>query len=293
MDFLDSIPLPAALALLALLDGLSVGTLLIPVFLLIAPGRPRVARIMLYLGTITLFYLAIGVLFTLGLVNVVDAGREFLDSALGQTALLVVGLALLAGGILTGIADSRRRKEAAARATAHVAAGSGPREAGAGSVPAPGAAAGSGPLPETRTAEAAARPPVQPGGRILRWRDRLLADRTSRGAVIGVALAAGLVEVASMLPYLLGMTMLADAPLGMPARFAMLAGYCLVMILPALVLLAARIVAARAVDRPLRRLADWLQRTGAENTAWIMGIIGFLLARAGATQLGIDLPVIG
>lgn len=254
LPLLADVPLPLALALLALLDGLSVGTLLIPLFFLIAPGPPRVARILLYLGTITLFYLAIGVLFTLGLVNLIDAGRDFIGSTLGQWVLLAGGLALLASGIVIGVSDALKRK----------AATTGPDS----------------------------NPTVQTSGRILRWRDRLLSDGTGRAAVVGVALAAGLAEVAGMLPYLLGMTMLADAPIGMPTRFAMLAGYCVVMILPALILLAARLVAARSVDRPLRRLTGWMQRTGAENTAWILGIIGFLLARSGATQLGIDLPII-
>jgi hypothetical protein len=247
LPILADVPLPLALALLALLDGLSVGTLLIPLFLLIAPGRPRIARVLLYLGTITLFYLAIGVLFTLGLVNVIDAGRDFLGSTLGRVAMLASGIAI-------GVSDGRKRKAAA------LSDGS---------------------------------PAAQTSGRVLRWRDRLLADGTSRAAVVGVALAAGLAEVAGMLPYLNGMTMLADAPIGMPARFAMLAGYCVVMILPALILLAARVLAARAVERPLHRFTGWMQRTGAENTAWILGIIGFLLARSGATQLGIDLPIIG
>ncbi|RGE24302.1 GAP family protein [Leucobacter sp. wl10] len=252
MDFLTALPLPAALAILALVDGLSVGTLLIPLFLLIAPGRPRVYRILLYLGAITAFYFAVGALFTLGLVNVIDVGREFLGSRLGQTALLVVGAAMLGAGIWMGIVDDRRKKRAAAGD--------------------PTALRGS--------------------GRLLRWRERLLAPRTTRAAVMAVAVAAGLVEVASMLPYLIGMTMLADAPIGMPLRFAALAGYCLVMIVPALALLAARVVAARAVERPLERFTSWMQRTGAENTSWILGVVGFLLARAAVTQLGIVIPVI-
>src|SRR5690606_18594143 len=49
LPVLTDVPLPIALAILALLDGLSVGTLLIPLFFLIAPGRPKVARILLYL----------------------------------------------------------------------------------------------------------------------------------------------------------------------------------------------------------------------------------------------------
>ncbi|MBO1902182.1 GAP family protein [Leucobacter weissii] len=252
MDLLTDLPLPAALAILALVDGLSVGTLLIPLFLLVAPGRPRVPRILLYLGTITFFYLGVGVLFMLGILSVIDLGRNFLASAAGQVSLLVVGAGLLALGIWMGVADSRRKRRAAA-----------------------------------------GDPGAQDGGRLLRWRERLLAPGTSGAAVMGVALAAGIAEIAGMLPYLIGMTMLADAPIGAAERFALLAGYCAVMILPALALLAARVLAARAVERPLQRFTAWMQRTGAENTSWILGIVGFLLVRSAATQLGLELPVIG
>lgn len=249
---LHALPLPAALALLALLDGLSVGTLLIPLFLLVAPGRPRVPRILIYLGTIAAFYLAIGSLFTMGIVNAVDFGREFLASPTGQVVLLIAGICLLATGIWMGVEDSRRRKRARAGD--------------------PDALRGS--------------------GRLLRWRERLLAPETSGATVMVVAVAAGLAEVAGMLPYLVGMTMLASTELGMVLRIAMLAGYCAVMIAPALLLLGARIVAADAVESPLRRFTAWMQRTGAENTAWIFGLIGFFLARSAATGLGIELPVI-
>jgi hypothetical protein len=104
---------------------------------------------------------------------------------------------------------------------------------------------------------------------------------------MAVAVAAGLVEVATMLPYLVAMGMLAEAPLAMPLRFGALAAYCAVMILPAIVLLVLRIVAAPLVERPLARLAAWMERTGRENTAWIIGIVGFLIARGAATELGL------
>jgi hypothetical protein len=104
---------------------------------------------------------------------------------------------------------------------------------------------------------------------------------------MAVAVGAGVVEVATMLPYLVAMGMLAEAPLGMPVRIAALAGYCAVMILPAVVLLALRVVAAPVVERPLGRLAAWMERTGRENTAWIIGIVGFLVARGAATELGL------
>lgn len=250
MDVLTGLPLPAALAILALADGLSVGTLLIPLFFLTAPGHPRLGRILLYLGTITGFYFAIGVLFTLGIVSAIDVAKEVLGSEPGQWGLLIVGAALLAAGVWIGERDSKRRKRAA----------DGNPDALKGSA------------------------------RLLRWREHLLDPSAGSGAIVGVAFAAGIVEVATMLPYLIGMTMIADAPVGMPSRFAMLAGYGLVMIVPALLLLAARIIAAHAVERPLQRLTSWMQRTGAENTAWILGIVGFLLARSAFTELGLQLP---
>lgn len=252
MDFATDLPLPVTLAVLALADGLSVGTLLIPVFLLLAPGRVRAARILLYLGTISGFYLAVGVLFMLGLVDLVDTGRQFVESTPGRVTMLVVGVALLATGIAIGVHDSARKKRIAAGGE-----------------------------------------PVRGSGRLVRWRDRLLADGAGRGAVIGVALAAGVGEVAMMLPYLMGMTMIAGTAMPAIGRVGMLAGYCLVMIVPALALLVLRIAAAQAVDRPLHRLAAWLERTGPENTAWILGLVGFLMARAAATQLGIGLPFMG
>ncbi|MGB4135251.1 MAG: GAP family protein, partial [Microbacterium sp.] len=126
-----------------------------------------------------------------------------------------------------------------------------------------------------------------PPGRLTRWRNRLLDPATPPIAVIGLAIAAGLIEVATMLPYIVAMTMLADAGLGTPMRVAALAGYCLVMIVPALMLLVLRIVARRAAERPLRRIAAWLSKDGAETTAWIVGIVGFFVARAAASELGI------
>jgi hypothetical protein len=126
-----------------------------------------------------------------------------------------------------------------------------------------------------------------PPTRLTRWRDRLLSPNASGAAVMAVAVAAGLVEVATMLPYLVAMGMLAEAPIGMPMRFAALAAYCAVMVLPAIVLLVLRLVAAPVVERPLTRLAAWMERTGRENTAWIVGIVGFLVARGAATELGL------
>ena len=263
MDALTDAPLALTLGVLALLDGLSVGTLLIPLFFLLAPGRVRGGRVMLYLVTIGVFYLAVGVLFLFGLVSLVDVAQDFLSSSAGQIMRLVAGAALLATGILMGFRPSQKSAPGASPAAAPHAAQS-------------AAAGGSG----TTTA-------APTNTRLSRWRDRVMSPRASAGAVMAVAIGAGIIEIATMLPYLVAMGMLAEAPLTMPVRVAALAGYCAVMVLPALILLVLRVVAAPLVERPLARLAGWMEREGRENTAWILGVIGFLIARGAATELGL------
>lgn len=266
MELLGGLPLPLALAVLALVDGLSVGTLLIPVFLLLSPGRVRSGRILLYLGTIAAFYLLVGLLFLWGLVNLVDVASGFLASPAGIVTRLVVGvgLVIVAFAMPTGPTEPTHRSPARAVASASVTTGSSDHEAAT----------------PTETYGA-------PSGRVTRWRERLLDPRTRRAAVMAVAITAGLVEVATMLPYILAMTMLADAGVSTPFRVLSLVAYCLLMVAPALVLLALRVVAAPLVQRPLERFAAWMQRTGAENTAWLIGIIGFLVARSAAAELGV------
>jgi hypothetical protein len=290
MELFGGLPLPLSLALLALIDGLSVGTLLIPVFLLLHPGRVRAGRILLYLVTIAGFYLLVGLLFLWGLVNLVDVASDFLSSPGGLITRLVVGSALLITAFAMPTGDKASRGTTPPEAASPVA--SAPQvspwtsmstaddtHASAGMRPPPSAAQAS-----TAGAEADAAP--RPG-RITRWRERLLDPRTRGTAVMAVAIAAGLVEVATMLPYIVAMTMLADAGIDAPLRVLSLVGYCALMILPAIVLLILRIVAAPLVRRPLERFAAWMERTGAENTAWIIGIIGFLIARSAATELGL------
>nr|BFF20805.1 hypothetical protein GCM10025730_43260 [Promicromonospora thailandica] len=58
--------LVGALVVLALVDSTSFGTLLIPVWLLMAPGRVRVGRMLLYLGSIAGFYALVGLAILLG-----------------------------------------------------------------------------------------------------------------------------------------------------------------------------------------------------------------------------------
>lgn len=246
MDFLTGIPLPLALLVLALLDGLSVGTFLIPLFLLLAPGPVRVRRISLYLATIAAFYLAVGMLMMLGIVNVIGEASGFVASTPGRVMVLVAGIALLVGGVWVGVREDRRRKQAKARGEST----------------------------------------VRTKGRVLRWRDRALDDTAPVWSIVGVALAAGVIEVAGMLPYLIGISMIANEPVALAGQYGMLVTYCLVMVAPALIALLVRGLAAGAAEPALQRVAGWMQGAGAD-TAWLLAIVGALVARGAAEGLGI------
>lgn len=246
MTIAAEIPLLLALPPLALIDGLSAGTLLVPLLLLLAPGRVRVARILLYLTTITLFYVGIGVLLSFGLVQLFTTQGEWLSSTAGLITRLVLGIALV---VVACIMPGGRR----------------PAATHAG-------------IPE--------------GSRLVRWRETLMDSRAGGTVVVGVALAAGVVELSTMFPYIAAMSLLADAGLPLAAHIAAVIAYGVVMIAPALILLAVRVLARGRVDGPLQRLATWVYRLGSgETMAWIVGIIGFLVARSAADALGLFRPL--
>ncbi|HEY6801566.1 MAG TPA: GAP family protein [Agromyces sp.] len=227
-----------ALALLALIDSTSFGTLLIPIWLMLVPGRLRRSRILVYLATVAGFYLLVGLL----LLTVATFALPQLE-ALASTApflwvQLIVGAAMLITSFFIGGKRARERK---------------------------------GP------------------GRLTRWRERAVTDaaeeRSSVAPLMGLAVAAAGVEVASMLPYLVAIGLLSTSEFDAATRGLVLVGYCIVMVLPALVLLAIRSIASRAIEAGLARMSAWMERNAAETTAWIVGIIGFLLARAAAVDL--------
>ncbi len=110
-----SIPLESlgALAALALADSLSFGTLLVPVWLLMAPGRIRGSRILLYLGTVTAAYFVLGVALMGGGRLLLDRTDGILNSPPVLIAQLVIGLALL--GLSFALDTKAARARAATR----------------------------------------------------------------------------------------------------------------------------------------------------------------------------------
>lgn len=230
-----------ALLILALTDSLSFGTLLVPVWLLMAPGRLRPMRIGLYLVTVGLAYFAIGIVLIAGGGWLITTLSEAMSSA----PLLWVQLGL--GAVLLYFSFALDTKKARARAAEK----------------------------------------SQQSGRLSRWRERAMSDDGPPLALAGLAITAVLVEVASMLPYIAATGIIASETDTWPEAFLLLAGYCLVMIAPALLLTIGRLTARRLVEQPLTRLDNWLTKSARSTTLWIIGIAGFFLAASAAQSLGL------
>lgn len=230
-----TLALLSTLVVLALVDSTSFGTLLIPIWLMLAPGRLRPGRIIVFLATVAAFYLALGLLLVAGVASFADELADAFDARPVQVAQVLVGAALLAAGLWVG---SRRKR-------------------GGGS------------------------------GRLMRWRERAVGDEGSTRGLMTLALTAALIEAASMVPYLAAIGLIGTSDLSGALIAVTLVGYCLVMVLPALVLLAGRALAAEHVQPVLQRVNDWMVRTGQENTAWVLGIIGVLIASSALQELGV------
>ena len=273
------------LAVLALIDSTSFGTLLIPVWLLMSPGRVRVGRMLLYLGSIAGFYALIGFAILLGAGALSDTLATLADTRPFLIAQLVVGAALLAWSFKLEPIGGRKPAEAATVPSSTVPSAGGTTSGGttsggttSGGTTSGGTTSGAADVAMSTSPTAAAAPGR--AGRLSRWRERVLSSEAGSGrALAALAVGAGLVEVATMLPYLAALGLIGTQGPGWPVSGVWILGYCLVMIAPALVLTAARLFAAPLVERPLGRLDRWLTKNAASTTAWVVGIVGFLVAR--------------
>ncbi|GAB3101865.1 GAP family protein [Isoptericola nanjingensis] len=270
--------LAGALVVLALIDSTSFGTLLIPVWLLMAPGRPRPARLLAYLGTVAGFYLAVGIAVMLGAGALLDRYGDVLDSRPVMLLQLALGVFLFA---ISWRFDGKKAEARAARQGAkpgrlvrwraramgiESAAGAESTASTAGTTTPDGAVAGL--LPGTVPTSTVAAP------------------NASLLPLLGLALGAVALEVGTMLPYLAAIGLITTSDLGTGTSVGVLAAYCVVMVLPALLLLGGRLAAARFVEPLLARLERWLSRNAADLTGWALGILGVLLTLNALGRLG-------
>lgn len=237
---------PLALLILALIDATSMGTLVIPVILLVVGegGALRVAgRTLIYLGVIGVFYLALGIGLLAGLLPLLDRIGPWLGSAPVLFLLALAGLGLVIWSFHIDPATIRKR--------------------------------GGDP-------EASAR----------RWTDRARRASGRPSLLIGLALLAGVVEAASMIPYLAAMGIIAEMGIGLAQGSLVLVAYCAVMILPAIGLCGVRAALGARADRLLDRAHSWAVKHVTSAFSWVVGIIGaiILLNTAGPalTWLGVS-----
>src|SRR5699024_4830447 len=227
---------------LALVDALSIGTLAVPVWLLMAPGKVRVSRMLIYLATIG------GVYYTLGLAllssSQIVLQRLHIDWQ--QPVLQRIGFILGAG--LVALSFILEPKKQAKHSTAH-------EDASASRIYA----------------------------KINAWRQSAVEDKRSGGTgtlgLMGIGVTAGLLEVPAMLPYLaaIGMITTSAPERGPVQNVLLLAGYCAVMLVPALVLLAVRVWLKSLVTPMLPRIDGWLARHAQSILAWTVGVLGVVL----------------
>lgn len=219
------------IAALALADSTSIGTLVIPVWLMASP-RAIPHRIVLYLGVLAAFYWTAGLILLAGVGYVVELVERLSGSRTWSWSQLAVGAVLLAIGLLI---DRR----------------------GTATHPAP---------------------------RLQRWRTRALHPSSARGPVV-LALGAGTLELAGMLPYLAAIGMVAQTELPPVSAAMVLAIYVLIMTLPAALLLMIRMVAADSVKPLLGRLEQWLDRHTNAVLGTVLIVVGGLLAADAALRL--------
>ncbi|WP_378086417.1 GAP family protein [Citricoccus sp. GCM10030269] len=222
---------PLALVVLALVDSTSVGTLVVPLILLVT-GEGRAGRVagrtLLYLAVIGVFYLLLGVALLAGLLPLFESLAPLLTAGPATVALALAGVGLVVWSHYSDPETIRKR--------------------------------GGDP-------EASAR----------RWTDRARRASGRPRVLIGLALLAGVIEAATMIPYLVAMGLIADRGVGLGGGSLILVGYCLVMVLPAALLCAVRAAVGARGDRLLDKVHRWAVKHAASAFSWGTGIIGVLI----------------
>ncbi|MFF3400308.1 GAP family protein [Streptomyces sp. NPDC002659] len=114
-------------------------------------------------------------------------------------------------------------------------------------------------------------------GRLTRWREAAVGSKATARGVVTVALVAVALEITTMFPYLAAIDILDRSLQPWVEQAALLALYCLVMIGPAVLAALAQQIAGRALHPALNRIDRWIRRNARENTAWLFGVVGFLM----------------
>lgn len=105
--------------------------------------------------------------------------------------------------------------------------------------------------------------------------------------MVGLALGAAVVEAATMLPYLGAMGIIQSMPFGFSGKVALIAGYCIIMILPAILVAVMAGAAGPAIFPRLERAMRRLEYEAKVTLLWIAAIVGGYMAMSSALRLGL------
>ncbi|WP_201612883.1 GAP family protein [Gulosibacter hominis] len=229
---LDIIPLIG----LALVDSLSVGTLVIPLTLLLRWGHLRTIPYATYLCTITVAYFALGITLMLGFAGIGSIITEATQTDWFPWVTLVLGAALAVFGIF---APNPKKPE--------------PGETNV-------------PTDTTKMQK---------------------ATRAGLAGMVSLALGAAVIEAATMLPYLAAIGIMQSFEITPLLRLALLAAYCIIMVLPAMLAGGAMGLVG---DRLADRLQRWIPRLNYEakvTLLWIAAIVGITMVYRSANALNL------
>ncbi|SEM63621.1 Sap, sulfolipid-1-addressing protein [Paenibacillus sp. cl141a] len=99
----------------------------------------------------------------------------------------------------------------------------------------------------------------------------------SLGAMIGLGFTTSLLEVATALPYFAAIGLMTSAQLTPVQWVPVLAAYNVIMVLPPLLLLVARLAFGRMMQRPLEKLRLKIAQSSGSVLSWVLCIAGLIL----------------
>ena len=105
--------------------------------------------------------------------------------------------------------------------------------------------------------------------------------------MVGLALGAAVVEAATMLPYLGAMGIIQSMSFGFSGKVALIAGYCIIMILPAILVAVMAGFAGPSIFPRLERAMRRLEYEAKVTLLWIAAIVGGYMAMSSALKLGL------
>ena len=223
--------------LLALVDSLSIGTLIIPLILLLKKNT-SLLQLVVYCLTLGLFYFVLGLLLLFGINSFEGSLLGIIDSTIGLWVQLILGVFLFLWAL--SYDDISKRKEALNK--------------------------------------------QKNKSKSESWESRT----SGKLGIIGLcllALTAGVLEVATMAPYLAAIAILNTSELALLAKVFVLLGYCLVMFVPAIILIMISRFSSQEGYKKIEKFKNWMSKQIKEGTPWLLGIIGFFLARYAAYML--------